>query len=126
MLLNNVINIDVSMTQHGTIFSGQQCTLELRSFCWDWIFVVELTWFLFQDYPSVSQISSKIREKSINMIFAVTEDQLSVYEKLSQYIEGSEATKLANDSSNIVQVIRNNYKVNIICIRMVHLVPIQC
>ena len=82
--------------------------------------------FLFQDYPSVSQISSKIREKSINMIFAVTEDQLSVYEKLSQYIEGSEATKLANDSSNIVQVIRNNYKVNIICIRMVHLVPIQC
>ncbi|XP_052267256.1 integrin beta-PS-like isoform X1 [Dreissena polymorpha] len=63
-----------------------------------------------QDYPSVSQISTKIRENSINVIFAVTEDQLNVYEKLSKYIEGSEATKLAADSSNIVQVIKNNYQ----------------
>ncbi|KAL4222041.1 Integrin beta-1 [Mactra antiquata] len=63
-----------------------------------------------QDYPSVSQISTKIRENSINMIFAVVEDQLPVYNRLSQYIEGSEATKLANDSSNIVEVIKNNYK----------------
>ncbi|WAQ94038.1 ITBX-like protein [Mya arenaria] len=63
-----------------------------------------------QDYPSVSQISTKIRENSVNVIFAVTEDQLPVYNKLSQYIEGSEATKLAADSSNIVTVIKNNYQ----------------
>ncbi|XP_053373314.1 integrin beta-PS-like isoform X4 [Mercenaria mercenaria] len=63
-----------------------------------------------QDYPSVSQISTKIRENSVNMIFAVTEDQLPVYNRLSKYIEGSEATKLANDSSNIVLVIEQNYK----------------
>lgn len=45
------------------------------------------------------------------MIFAVVEDQLPVYNRLASYIEGSEATKLANDSSNIVQVIKKNYKV---------------
>lgn len=63
-----------------------------------------------QDYPSVSQIATKIREKSVNLIFAVTEEQLNIYNKLSKYIEGSEATKLANDSSNIVTVIKNNYQ----------------
>ena len=64
-----------------------------------------------QDYPSVSQIATKIREKSVNLIFAVTEEQLEIYDKLSNYIEGSEATRLANDSSNIVMVIRENYQV---------------
>ena len=59
----------------------------------------------------MSQIATKIREKSVNLIFAVTEEQLNIYNKLSKYIEGSEATKLANDSSNIVQVIKNNYQV---------------
>ena len=67
-----------------------------------------------QDYPSVSQIATKIREKSVNVIFAVTEDKLPVYDKLSKYIEGSEATKLANDSSNIVEVIKKNYQVGIV------------
>ena len=59
----------------------------------------------------MSQIATKIRQKSVNLIFAVTEEQLQIYEKLSGYIEGSEATKLANDSSNIVTVIKNNYQV---------------
>ena len=59
----------------------------------------------------MSQIATKIREKSVNLIFAVTEEQLEIYDKLSNYIEGSEATRLANDSSNIVMVIRENYQV---------------
>lgn len=64
----------------------------------------------------MSQISNKIREKSINVIFAVTKDQISTYEQLSTYIEGSEATQLAGDSSNIVEVIKNNYEVTIMYI----------
>ena len=63
----------------------------------------------------MSQIATKIREKSVNLIFAVTEEQLNIYNKLSKYIEGSEATKLANDSSNIVTVIKNNYQVQFYC-----------
>ena len=67
----------------------------------------------YKDYPSVSQIATKIREKSVNLIFAVTKEQLDIYEKLSKYIEGSEATMLANDSSNIVKVIKENYEVGL-------------
>ena len=61
----------------------------------------------------MSQIATKIREKSVNLIFAVTKEQLDIYEKLSKYIEGSEATMLANDSSNIVKVIKENYEVGL-------------
>ncbi|XP_041366244.1 integrin beta-PS-like [Gigantopelta aegis] len=63
-----------------------------------------------QDYPSVSQIAAMISQKKVNVIFAVTKDQKVVYEKLSKYIEGSIAGELADDSANIVALIRNNYK----------------
>ncbi|BFZ01710.1 hypothetical protein BsWGS_04749 [Bradybaena similaris] len=62
------------------------------------------------DYPSVSQIASKIKEKAVSVIFAVTEDQFPVYEKLSGIIESSTTGKLANDSSNIVKLIQDNYE----------------
>ncbi|XP_050418203.1 integrin beta-1 isoform X1 [Patella vulgata] len=62
------------------------------------------------DYPSVSQIASKITEKNVNVIFAVTKDQKPVYDKLSDMIEGSIAGELENDSSNIVALIRSNYE----------------
>jgi len=62
------------------------------------------------DYPSVSQIASKIKEKAVSVIFAVTEDQFPIYEQLSSFIESSSAGVLANDSSNIVQLIRENYE----------------
>ena len=62
-----------------------------------------------QDYPSISQINLKVKENSINLIFAVTEDQLEVYKKLSEHIEGSSAAKLANDSSNVIELIKEEY-----------------
>ena len=48
----------------------------------------------------------------MSVIFAVTEDQFPIYEQLSSFIESSSAGVLANDSSNIVQLIRENYEVN--------------
>ncbi|XP_012937864.1 integrin beta-PS isoform X2 [Aplysia californica] len=62
------------------------------------------------DYPSVSQIATKIKEKAVSVIFAVTKDQFPIYEKLSQYIESSTTGELANDSSNIVKLIQDNYE----------------
>ncbi|NP_001298213.1 integrin beta-PS-like precursor [Biomphalaria glabrata] len=62
------------------------------------------------DYPSVSQIANKIKEKSVSVIFAVTDLQFDIYEKLSKYIESSTTGRLANDSSNIVTLIEDNYK----------------
>ncbi|XP_059178838.1 integrin beta-1-like [Physella acuta] len=62
------------------------------------------------DYPSVSQIANKVKEKSVNVIFAVTKDQVPVYEKLSQYLESSITGELEQDSSNIVKLIKDNYQ----------------
>lgn len=64
-----------------------------------------------QDYPSISQINLKVKEKGINIIFAVTEEQVSVYEKLKTHIEGASSGKLSNDSSNIVELVKQQYEV---------------
>lgn len=66
-----------------------------------------------QDYPSISQINHKVKQNSINIIFAVTASQHSVYEKLSQHIEGSSSAILSNDSSNVVDLVREEYSVSL-------------
>ena len=68
--------------------------------------------FLFQDYPSISQLAYKITESKVNVIFAVTSDRVKIYQDLSQFIEGSTVGKLANDSSNIVELVQDNYSVS--------------
>jgi integrin beta 1 len=62
-----------------------------------------------QDYPSISQINLKAKENSINIIWAVTEEQIKIYSNLTNLIEGSYAAKLSNDSSNIVDLVRDQY-----------------
>lgn len=66
-----------------------------------------------QDYPSISQINMLAKKHSVNIIFAVVEQQKSVYEKLSQLIEGSSCATLKNDSSNIVDLVKDEYSVSI-------------
>lgn len=63
-----------------------------------------------QDYPSIPQINSKVKEHSINVIFAVTEKQLEVYQELQKHIEGSYSGKLSEDSSNVVDLVKDQYK----------------
>ncbi|XP_050083366.1 integrin beta-PS isoform X1 [Anopheles aquasalis] len=63
-----------------------------------------------QDYPSISQINLKVKENAINVIFAVTLTETSVYEKLSELVEGSSVAMLSEDSSNIVSLVAEQYK----------------
>lgn len=63
-----------------------------------------------QDYPSLSQLNQKIIEHRMNLIFAVTGGQLGVYERLSDQLEGSSTGKLENDSSNVVDLVREQYE----------------
>ncbi|GLH04820.1 hypothetical protein R5R35_010140 [Gryllus longicercus] len=63
-----------------------------------------------QDYPSISQINLKVKENSINVIFAVTGEQIGIYERLKDHVEGSSAGKLSNDSSNVVDLVREQYE----------------
>jgi integrin beta 1 len=69
------------------------------------------------DYPSISQINLKVKEHAINIIFAVTQQQHEVYKKLSEHIEGSSSAVLSADSSNVVELVRDEYNVS-------HLTPL--
>ena len=50
----------------------------------------------------------------MNVIFAVTKYKLELYDKLSHYIEGSVTGELMEDSSNVVDLVKNNYDVSIV------------
>ncbi|XP_004521727.1 integrin beta-PS [Ceratitis capitata] len=62
------------------------------------------------DYPSVGMIKHVIKENSINVIFAVTKDVLEIYKQLSDRIEGSKTAILTGQSSNVVNLIREQYQ----------------
>jgi len=40
---------------------------------------------------------------------------MAVYRELSKLIEGSTVGELANDSSNIVELVKENYDVSLLC-----------
>ncbi|GAB6025583.1 hypothetical protein CHUAL_011311 [Chamberlinius hualienensis] len=61
------------------------------------------------DYPSISQIKVNAIKNHVHIIFAVTTETLHIYDELQKLIEGSYAGKLAKDSSNIVELVREQY-----------------
>lgn len=67
-----------------------------------------------QDYPSVSQINQKVKENSVNLIFAVTKEQFHIYDQLGKHVEGAGCGVLSNDSSNIVELVQEQYNVSIL------------
>ena len=64
----------------------------------------------YQDYPSINQLSQLVRKHKVNIIFAVTASKLETYKELSKLIEGSSTALLKQDSSNIVDLIKEEYK----------------
>eukprot|EP00069_Balaena_mysticetus_P006192 bmy_18495T0 len=61
------------------------------------------------DYPSVGQLAHKLAESNIQPIFAVTKRMVKTYEKLTEIIPKSAVGELSDDSSNVVQLIKNAY-----------------
>ncbi|XP_055868207.1 integrin beta-1-like [Biomphalaria glabrata] len=61
------------------------------------------------DYPSVSQLASKLREKKANVIFAVMDNVYKHYTKLAHLLDGAVVGVLQNQSENIVQLINDKY-----------------
>lgn len=66
---------------------------------------------LIEDYPSVAHINAKVKENAINLIFAVTKWVLNIYDELSGYIEGSYVSPLESESSNVAELIKEQYNV---------------
>lgn len=67
---------------------------------------------LLQDYPSISQLSHKIAEHKVHVIFAVPQVQVPLYSQLVSFIDGSTIGVLTETSSNVVDVVRDNYQVS--------------
>ncbi|XP_055494106.1 integrin beta-6 isoform X2 [Leucoraja erinacea] len=62
------------------------------------------------EYPTLGQLTEKLVENDILLIFAVTKGQLSTYKNYAQFIPGATVEVLASDSGNILQLIINAYK----------------
>ncbi|KAK8731941.1 hypothetical protein OTU49_007344, partial [Cherax quadricarinatus] len=60
------------------------------------------------DYPSIAQINKVAKETNINVIFAVSGHE-DLYRELAQMIETSSYGKLDKDSSNVVELVRDQY-----------------
>uniref|UniRef100_A0A914VH59 Integrin beta n=1 Tax=Plectus sambesii TaxID=2011161 RepID=A0A914VH59_9BILA len=65
-----------------------------------------------QDYPSFAQLHQKIRERKANLIFAVANKSMHLYEQLRDALPdiSSSVGVLADDSSNIVELIEGEYR----------------
>ncbi|XP_065341680.1 integrin beta-PS-like, partial [Cloeon dipterum] len=64
---------------------------------------------LLLDYPSVAQISNNARKLKMNVIFAVTGNVKTNYEMLKEAIYNSQTAILKGDSSNVVELIKEQY-----------------
>ncbi|KAK7082572.1 Integrin beta-1 [Halocaridina rubra] len=60
------------------------------------------------DYPSIGQINKISKEKDIYIIFAVAEND-NLYSDLSKVVENSSYGKLTSDSSNVVDLVKDQY-----------------
>ncbi|XP_056155218.1 integrin beta-1-like [Lampris incognitus] len=62
-----------------------------------------------QDYPSVAHVAEKLKQKNIQIIFAVTEDVKHLYEGLRNVFPKCAVGTLSNNSHNILQIIVEAY-----------------
>ncbi|CAJ1049496.1 integrin beta-6 [Xyrichtys novacula] len=63
-----------------------------------------------QEYPTLGQLSDKVVENNILLIFAVTEKQESNYKNYANVIPGATVGVLAMDSRNVLELIVTAYK----------------
>ncbi|KAK3862713.1 hypothetical protein Pcinc_031448 [Petrolisthes cinctipes] len=61
------------------------------------------------DYPSIGQINKVAKEHQINIIFAVT-GHVDIYQKLHELVETSSYGLLNADSSNVIDLVRDQYQ----------------
>jgi hypothetical protein len=51
---------------------------------------------------------------TVNLIFAVTKEQYHIYDQLNKHVEGASCGVLSNDSSNVVELVQEQYNVSTI------------
>ncbi|KAJ8024734.1 Integrin beta-1 [Holothuria leucospilota] len=75
------------------------------------------------DYPSIGHLDRRMSENNIISIFAVTNRNYRLYNRVSQMIRGSTAAVLYGDSRNILEIINTKYNEISSNIEMIHNAP---
>lgn len=64
------------------------------------------------DYPSIAQINRQLGQHAVSVILAVAAPVAPIYKLLKDRLQGASVAVLSPDSSNIVQLIREEYSVS--------------
>ncbi|GFN88638.1 integrin beta, partial [Plakobranchus ocellatus] len=83
----------------------------------------DYTMELLQDYPSIGQLTDIVDKKEVHIIFAVTDDQLPLFNELSKRIPHSTVELLAESGSgnkDIRQIIEKKYREMISEVEMIY------
>jgi hypothetical protein len=67
-----------------------------------------------QDYPSIAHLKHRVGNSAIIILFAVTELQQEAYSLLAKNMDGAKVGRLTANSSNILELVEEQYKVNAI------------
>uniref|UniRef100_A0A8D0LBT9 Integrin beta n=1 Tax=Sphenodon punctatus TaxID=8508 RepID=A0A8D0LBT9_SPHPU len=62
------------------------------------------------EYPTIGELTEKLVENNVLLIFAVTKEQVHFYEKYASFMPGATVGRLQQDSGNILQLIIHAYK----------------
>lgn len=63
------------------------------------------------EYPTIGQLIDKLVQNNVLLIFAVTNEQVHIYENYAKLIPGATVGRLQKDSGNILQLIIAAYQV---------------
>ncbi|NXB88111.1 ITB6 protein, partial [Vidua chalybeata] len=63
-----------------------------------------------QEYPTIGQLIDKLVQNNVLLIFAVTNEQVHIYENYAKLIPGATVGRLQKDSGNILQLIIAAYQ----------------
>ncbi|XP_074729473.1 integrin beta-6 isoform X4 [Strix uralensis] len=64
------------------------------------------------EYPTIGQLVDKLVQNNVLLIFAVTNEQVHIYENYAKLIPGATVGRLQKDSGNILQLIIAAYQVS--------------
>jgi len=67
-----------------------------------------------QDYPSLGQIARAAKDEKMNIIFAIQRSYAYKYLNFENLIQGSKVGRLDSDSANVVTLVKEQYKVNMV------------
>lgn len=107
-----VFKISKSVHKSSIIFSLTVINfilIEIRRGEWQFLSINNNNLFNFHCFLKINKL---VKEYNMNIIFAVTERQRELYEKITEQIRGSSYGILDADSKNVIKLVKGHYEVH--------------